>query len=55
MDPSHVNYHYDYLQREQSDRWNAFNLADPHSSELNLQRHDLFPGYVHNKPLSLNK
>lgn len=62
QDPTHVHYHYDHVKRTAQVQWDIFNKHErnimPAGSEsrgTNLQRHDLFPGYVNSKPQSLQK
>jgi hypothetical protein len=62
VDPAHVHYHYDHVRKVNNLQWDTFNKTErvlmPGGSEsrgTNLYRHDLMPGYVNQKPLSLQK
>ena len=54
-----LNYHYDHSLRTNAERAQLFAEHEQFPVEearsTNLHRHDLYPGYVNSKPLSLQK
>lgn len=63
QDPTFVHYHYDHAKRITTEQWDIFNKTEQkqvregtqESLSTNLYRHDIYPGYVNQKPLSLQK